>query len=285
MAERAERIGPTAHYTAYVWRRAGFAHARHFSTRRGAVYYWGFWALGEWMMRLRGTTPSMAEVLEHRHRLIDAVVEREQPGVVVELGAGLTRRAVMWAADRGVPAIEIDLPMMVGLKRRHLASAPAALRARLAARHVIHAGDLLAPGFDQRLAQWLGGHTRPVVVVEGVLGYFDDEARRAAIAAVASGLRWAGGGTMVSSLHLAADQARASWSTRVRRAATKALTRRSSAMEPFADWATLHDGFTSAGFGTCVRVEPATHADLEPRLMRLRSFGTVVVARIEPPPS
>src|SRR5512134_2286550 len=131
MADDAERIGPTAHYTAYVWHRAGLPHAEHFATRQGAVLYWGFFALGEWATRLSPRVPSMRQYLEYRHRLIDAVVARQQPGCVLELGAGLTRRAVTWAADRGVPAIELDLPAMAAVKRERLRQAPAALRERL----------------------------------------------------------------------------------------------------------------------------------------------------------
>lgn len=116
-AQQAERIGPTAHYTAYVWRRLGLPHAEHLATRQGAVLYWGFFALGEWATRLSPSVPSMREFLEYRHRLIDAVVDEWRPGCVVELGAGLTPRAVRWAADRGVPGIELDLPAMARAKQ------------------------------------------------------------------------------------------------------------------------------------------------------------------------
>ena len=45
---RVRRIGPTAHYTGYVWQRLGMPHAELFSTKTGAVLYLGFFALGEW---------------------------------------------------------------------------------------------------------------------------------------------------------------------------------------------------------------------------------------------
>jgi hypothetical protein len=47
MSGEHERIGPTAHYTADVWRVAGFERAELFSTWQGAALYWGFFAAGE----------------------------------------------------------------------------------------------------------------------------------------------------------------------------------------------------------------------------------------------
>ncbi len=282
MAQGAQRIGPTAHYTAHVWRRVGLPYAEHFSTGRGALYYWGFAAMGEWMFRWRRSAPSMREYLECRHRLIDAVVQRERPGVLVEVGAGLSRRAVMWAADHDVPGIEVDLPAMAALKRRQLAAAPEPLRLRLQARHAIHDGDLLSPQFCSSLAGWIREHTRPVVVVEGVLGYFDAAPRRRAVEAIGKALRQAGGGTMVCSLHTATAQARTGWSTTVRRTAARVLTRRSDALLPFADLAAVRQTFARAGFDHCAPVTAPTYADFDPRLATLRSYGHVIVARVRP---
>ena len=70
-----ERIGPTAHYTAYVWHRLRLPYARHFKTRTGRVLYWGFFALGEWTTRVLPELPSMKGYLAYRHRLIEAGVD------------------------------------------------------------------------------------------------------------------------------------------------------------------------------------------------------------------
>ncbi|MCX4239957.1 class I SAM-dependent methyltransferase [Paraliomyxa miuraensis] len=283
MSEHAERIGPTAHYTAYVWRRAGLPHAEHFATRTGAVLYWGFFVLGEWATRLSSTVPTMHEFLEYRHRLIDAVVAELRPGCVVELGAGLTRRAVTWAADHGVPGLELDLPAMAAIKRRALARAPAALRERLRGRHAVHDADALAPEFAARLASLLREHQRPVVILEGVVGYFDAGPRARMFAAVAQALREAGGGHMVCDLHTVAAQARVGWATHVLKAATRSLTRRRKAQDPFADLDAVARTLDVAGFDAWHEEHPEHHQRAQPRLARLRSPAHVIVARVDGP--
>lgn len=280
MARDAERIGPTAHYTAYVWRRAGLPHAEHFATRQGAVLYWGFFALGEWTTRLSPRVPSMRQYLEYRHRLIDAVVAREQPGCVVELGAGLTRRAVTWAADRGVPGLELDLPAMAEIKRRRLAEAPAALRERLRSRHEVHDVDVLAPDFAARLGALLRERPRPVIVAEGLLSYFDLEPRLRVLAGVATALRATGGGSFVCDLHTAAAQARVGVAAHVLRAAIRGLTRRRRALDPFVDLAALHHALAVAGFDRSHEERPEDHVHAEPALARLRSPAHVILARV-----
>jgi O-methyltransferase involved in polyketide biosynthesis len=285
MTDHAERIGPTAHYTAYVWRRAGLPHAEHFATRKGAVLYWGFFVLGEWVTRLSPTVPSMRQFLEYRHRLIDAVVARERPGCVVELGAGLTRRAVTWAADRGVPGLELDLPAMAAVKRQRLARAPASLRDRLRSLHEVHDVDVLDPAFSQRLAELLRGRSRPLIVAEGLLGYFDLEPRQRVLAGVAAALRAVGGGHLCCDLHTAAAQARAGLATHALRAAIRGLTRRRRALDPFVDLAALHQAFTAAGFDHCHEEHPGDHVHTEPALARLWSPAHVILARVDPPAS
>jgi len=280
MAHATERIGPTAHYTAYVWYRAGLPHAEHFVTREGAVLYWGFFALGEWLTRVSPAVPSMREYLEVRHRLIDAVVEERRPGCVVELGAGLTRRAVTWAADRGVPSVEVDLPHMVEAKRRGLARAPAELRARLRGRHTVTAVDVLGPRFGPRLAELIAGRPRPVVIAEGLLSYFDASERAGVLAAVARALREAGGGTLVCNLHTATEQARVGRAARVLRLAIRGLTGHRRALDPFADAAELRRAFARAGFDGVHEASPQAYVHRQPRLARLRSAGLVVVAEV-----
>jgi O-methyltransferase involved in polyketide biosynthesis len=283
MTHDAERIGPTAHYTAYVWRRAGLPHAEHFATGQGAVLYWGLFALGEWATRVMPSMPSMRQYLEYRHRLIDAVVARQDPGCVVELGAGLTRRAVTWAADRGVPGLELDLPAMAAVKRRRLAMAPAALRQRLEARHAVHDADVLAPGFSAQLAALLEGHARPVVVAEGLLGYFDLEPRLGVLSGVAAALRRVGGGCLVCDVHTATAQAQVGLFAHALRTAIRGLTRRRHALAPFPTVAALHQAFAAAGFDHSHDERPEDHVAAEPALRHLRSPAHVILARVEPP--
>ncbi len=277
------RLGPTAHYTAYVWRRAGLRYAEHFSTWQGAVLYWGFFALGEWATRLSPSVPSMREYLEYRHRMIDSVVFGLRPGFLVELGAGLTRRAVTWAVDHEVPCLELDLPAMARLKQQRLAEVPEPLRRPLESRHAVHEIDALAPEFSERLAAWLRGRDRPVVVAEGLLNYFDEASRRQILASIATALRTAGGGVLVCEVHTKAAQARVGRAMQVLRAVQRGLTRRRHASDAFADLDGVHEAFLAAGFDACRQEHAADHADTEPRLARLRSPVHVMVARVDAP--
>ena len=276
----AERIGPTAHYTAYVWHRLGMPYAEHFATRQGAALYWGFFALGEWMTRLSPQVPSMREYLEYRHRLMEAVVDSLAPGCVVELGAGLTRRAVTWAADRGVPGIEFDLPGMASIKRRRVSELPPVVRAAMGSRHEVHDADVLDLGFAHTLAERVQGHGRPVVVAEGLLSYFDEGPRCEVLAAVAAGLRQAGGGTLVADLHTKVAQRKVGGSIRALRGAIRVLTRRRRALDPFANLDSLGQALRQAGFDGYEEVRPESHYDTQPRLARLRSPVHVIVAHV-----
>jgi O-methyltransferase involved in polyketide biosynthesis len=186
---RDAKIGPTAHYTAYVWKRLGLPHAELFATRQGARLFWSFRLAGEWLMAASPRVPSMEQYLALRHRLMEAALDEHGPDRIVELGAGLSRRGVTWAGDRGVPYVEVDLPHMTRAKRALLARrAPEALRGRLAERLTLVEGDILDPGFGQTLAGHLAGARRPAVIAEGVVGYFDRAERQRILSAVCRGL-------------------------------------------------------------------------------------------------
>jgi O-methyltransferase involved in polyketide biosynthesis len=277
----AQRIGPTAHYTAYVWKRLALPHAEHFATPTGAVLYWGFFALGEWTTRLASGVPSMRDYLEHRHRLIDSVVEVAAPDLVVEIGAGLTRRAVTWAADRGVRAVELDLPAMAAVKRAALARMPAAVRHRLAHRHAVIDADVLAPDFGAVLGDAIGEARRPVVIAEGLLSYFDLPDRCRVLAGVAEALRSRQGGALVCDLHTATAQAQVGSAAIVLRSAIRALTRRRHALDPFADEAALFHAFSQAGFGRAVHETPDLHASRDSRIAATRSPALIIRATVE----
>jgi O-methyltransferase involved in polyketide biosynthesis len=272
-----DRIGPTAHYTAYVWRRLGLPYAEVFATRKGAALYWGFFAAGEWMTRLSTRVPSMREYLEYRHRLIDLVVEEIAPDRLVELGAGLSPRGLAWAVRTGVEAIDVDLPHVARLKRDALARVPVAAKERL---RVVD-DDVLSDGFGERLSAMLEGARRPVVVAEGLLSYLDLPDRLRLFETVADALRSAGGGVFVSDLHTVEDQARVGRPTGILRFAIRVLTRRKRALDPFASRDAMAAAFSDAGFDRVDVVDAPTFADREPRLAKLHSPALIVRAGVE----
>ncbi len=280
-----ERIGPTAHYTAYVWRRAGFERAELFSTWQGAALYWGFFAVGEWATRLSSETPSMRVYLEYRHRLIDAVVHAHAPDAIVELGAGLTRRAVAMALapEHDVRGIEFDLPDMVARKRAALARAPADVRRALVGRHRVESANVVEPAFGQTLREALADTRRPVVVAEGLLSYLAADERAQLYASVAGAL--GPEGLFVCDLHTRGGQASVGVASTVLRTAIVAVTRRKKALDPYADEAHVRAVMGEAGLASVTFVDPTRHYDAEPRLRRLHSPTHVVTAGAIPGPT
>lgn len=242
----ADRIGPTAHYTGYVWQRLHLPYAHHLATTQGAVLYWGFFALGEWTTRVLPGVPSMRGYLAYRHLLIDALLEDLAPDRLIELGAGLTPRTLQWAIDRDVACVDVDLPDMIDTKRRALERLPDSLRRRAMARLTLQPADVLAPDFAATLRALVAGAKRPAIVAEGLVSYFDADARAALMRVVADAL--ADGGDFVVDLHTADAQAQLGRATRVLRGAIKALTRRRHALDPLRDRTALHGALADAGF-------------------------------------
>ena len=166
MSEQGDaRIGPTAHYTAYVWYRLGMPHAELFATPTGRALFSGFRAMGEWMAVASSRVPSMTQYLGMRHRLIESTLHDIGPDRVVEIGAGLSRRGITWAADHGVTYTEVDLPHMIAAKRRAVDRARG-VRERAGDRLTHEACDVLSDSFAAFLRAQLAGAQRPVVVAE-----------------------------------------------------------------------------------------------------------------------
>lgn len=259
MSERDVRIGPTAHYTAYVWHRLGLPHAARFATPTGRRLFWTLRALGEWLVVLHPRLPSMLQYLEARHRSIDWALEQDPPDRVIELGAGLSRRGLTWA-ERGVPYVEVDLPHMIAAKEARLAGGPAV------AGTLTHAAqDVLADGFGDWLRDALAGARRPVVIAEGVLGYFDLDERARLARAIAGALP--PGGRFLCDLRAPDGSAAMALAVRFLKAGIFLATSGRGARGDFPTEAAIAAFFADAGFGHAAMV-PVERA--VPHLARLR---------------
>jgi O-methyltransferase involved in polyketide biosynthesis len=280
-----ERIAPTAHYTAHVWRRLGLAHAELFATPTGAALYWLFRATAEWMTVLSPRVPSMVQFLGYRHLLIDSELGRIAPDCVVELGAGLSRRGVTWAVDRNARYVEIDLPAMIAAKRRLLARASTAVRTAAGLRLELVAADVLAPDFADVLSAALERSSRPVVITEGLVSYFAMDARERLFEVVAAALARRGGGSVLCDLHTKERQHRVATATRVLKLALRTATGGQGAKAPFDDLAHVSRFFCGVGFDSVARLDAHDHVDEEPRLAKLFSPALVIHARVARPPA
>jgi O-methyltransferase involved in polyketide biosynthesis len=273
---RDERIGPTAHYTAYVWYRLGLPHAELFATPEGRRLFWGFRLAGEWLAAASPNVPSMVQYLELRHRLIDRALVDLRPDRVVELGAGLSRRGVT-LARRGVPYVEVDLPHMIREKTRRIElGADEALRDAVRARLRLVPMDVLDADFLPFLTATLEGAKRPVVVAEGLLGYFPMPERAQLVGDVCAALGAAGGGALVCDLRTREGGLRATAQSSVLQLGIRAATRGRGAREDFADHASVARFFEAAGFDETAAEETSSL----PRLGHLRSPNTVFRATV-----
>lgn len=260
---RDEHIGPTAHYTAYMWHRLGLPHADLFTTPRGARLFWAFRLAGEWVAAASPRMPSMEQYLGLRHRLIEAALAEHDPDVIVELGAGLSRRGVTWAAERAVPYLELDLPHMVRAKRDLLErNAPGELRKRLDGKLRIEPADVLDPALGDRLRQSFARARRPAVVAEGLVGYFDPDQRDRILRSVREGLGGAEAGVFLCDLRTRAAGRALGPAMRAMRVAIRAVTRGRGIRSDFADDAEVRAFFARGGFAPVDRLGAERLPDL-----------------------
>jgi O-methyltransferase involved in polyketide biosynthesis len=197
------RIGPTAHYTGYVWARNGLSHPE-LSTAEGRALYESLRP----MMTVSGLLGrgTLEAYLLARHTAIDALLERaiEQHGVtqVIEVASGLSPRGWRFMERYGdrLTYIETDLPEMAERKRRALE--------RMGARHRVAALDALSEDDLPALADELDHASGLAIITEGLLGYLPSDDVHALWRRFAQTLGRFHSGRYISDLHLASVQTR-----------------------------------------------------------------------------
>jgi O-methyltransferase involved in polyketide biosynthesis len=274
---RDARIGPTAHFTAHVWSRLGLPHADLFATPLGAALFWALRAAGEWAMLPLRRMPSIDQYLELRHRTLDHALAELNPDRIVEIGAGLSRRGVSWAADRGVTYYEVDLPHMIATKRARLQKAPEALRARIEGKLHQQSVDILDKSFGSWLGEVFEGAERPAVVAEGLIGYFELPEKLRIVSSVREGLQEVGGGAFVCDLRTDEGGLAVRIAARLLSAAIRLITAGRGTGSNFDDHAAVHRFFAAAGFESS-NVVDATLA--VPHLADVRSVSAIWSAQV-----
>jgi O-methyltransferase involved in polyketide biosynthesis len=176
----AGRIGPTAHYTGYVWARHGIGPPE-FATGSGRVLHTAMRPLMQGLSLVGGPVPE--DFLLARHRILDhllaAAIEAGAVGTVVELGAGMSPRGHTFARRYGerVTYVETDVPEMAERKRRLLER-----HGGLGPSHQVRALDALAGSGEQSLPAVVadldlerGSGSGLAIVAEGLLNYLPRE--------------------------------------------------------------------------------------------------------------
>lgn len=203
-----DRIGPTAHYTGYVWARNGLSHSE-LATTEGRIL---FDSLQPTMLVSRGLGgPTLEEYLLARHRAIDALLVRaiEHHGVsqVIEVAAGLSPRGWRFAQRYGerLVYVEADLPEMAARKRTALER----MRS-LSDHHRVSEVDALredeGPGSLAAVIAELDERAGLAIVTEGLLGYLPPDAVAGMWRRFAAGLARFPTGRYLSDVHLGGAQ-------------------------------------------------------------------------------
>jgi O-methyltransferase involved in polyketide biosynthesis len=200
----ADRIGPTAHYTGYVWARNGLSHPE-LETREGRVL---FDSLQPWMLVSRAAGGATLETyLLARHRAIDALlehaIERGEVSQVIEVACGLSPRGWRFARRFGsrLTYVEADLPEMAERKRAALERIGS-----LGDHHRVQEVDALrdddGPGSLAAIAAELDAGEGLAIITEGLLGYLSTDAVAGVWRRFARTLDGFAAGRYISELHL-----------------------------------------------------------------------------------
>ncbi len=199
-----DRIGPTAHYTGYVWARNGLSHPE-LETREGRVL---FDSLQPGMLVSRAAGGATLEsYLLARHRAIDALleraIERGEVSQVIEVACGLSPRGWRFARGFGnrLTYVEADLPEMAERKRAALERIGS-----LSDHHRVREVDALrdddGPGSLAAIAAELNAGEGLAIITEGLLGYLSTDAVAGVWRRFARTLDGFAAGRYISDLHL-----------------------------------------------------------------------------------
>jgi O-methyltransferase involved in polyketide biosynthesis len=248
-----DRIGPTAHYTGYVWARNGLSHPE-LATAEGRVL---FDALQPAMLASGAIGgPSLEAYLLARPRAIDARLERaiEDAGVtqVIEVACGLSPRGWRFANRYGerVRYIEADLADMAARKRAALEK-----MGSLTDHHQVYDVDALkdeGPGSLAAITAELDEGQGLAIITEGLLGYLPTDVVNGVWRRFAGALERFPTGRYISDLHLGGA---VTPPVRAFRLLLSAFVRGRVYLH-FTDAAEAEAALRAAGFGTA-RVGPA----------------------------
>ncbi|MBV9486957.1 MAG: class I SAM-dependent methyltransferase [Frankiaceae bacterium] len=201
-----ERVSPTAHYTGYVWARAGLSDPA-FVTNEGRLLHSTLAPLNLTSQLWRG--PTLDGFLLARHRLIDQLLEQAvesgEISQVIEVAAGLSPRGWTFAKKYGdrITYVETDLPGMAARKRKVLAGLGS-----LSEHHQVVELDALADAGAGSLLELTGrldAGRGTAIVTEGLVNYFDRDTVVAMWRRFATALGRFSTGRYLSDLHLHGD--------------------------------------------------------------------------------
>ncbi|HSO98151.1 MAG TPA: class I SAM-dependent methyltransferase [Solirubrobacteraceae bacterium] len=198
------RISPTAHYTGYVWARAGLSHPE-LVTREGRVLFESVRPAMIASGLLGGAR--LEPYLLTRHRAIDVLLEQaiDSGGVsqVLEIACGLSPRGWRFAQRYGarITYVEADLPGMAKRKRAALERI-----GTLGPAHRVEVVDALSDESFAALVSTLEPARGLAIVTEGLTGYLTPEQLEGLWGRCAGTLGAFSAGRYLSDLHVGEEQ-------------------------------------------------------------------------------
>jgi O-methyltransferase involved in polyketide biosynthesis len=198
-------IGPTAHYTGYVWTRNGLSHPELATTEGQALY---LAAAGPQLPLKLAGLPTIEDVLLARHAVIDALLEEAiadgRVGQVLEVACGMSPRGWRFTErHRDLVYVEADLPDMAAAQRQALGRI-----GRPEERHRVVELDALAADGPLSLgavSATLDPGRGLLIITEGLLSYLPRESVLDLWSGFAATLRRFPDGLYLADLHVDED--------------------------------------------------------------------------------
>jgi O-methyltransferase involved in polyketide biosynthesis len=266
MAKKNERIkqdakqgdlSVTALYTAETWHWGGLPNAEIFSTQESRIVF----RVTNWVLCLAKVfmwgLKSLRISLLHRHAIIDHLALDQNPDVVVELAAGLSRRGVTVSADSSIYYVEIDLPPVMAKKEALLLENPVGVEA-------LGRGNWQRVASDVRqvhIGRYIGDARRAVCIAEGLFMYLTAEEQRAVWKQVAEGLGQSGSGLFLFDLVPKDEQPKPGLVGRLLEVAMKLFTKGRSFETDSRGREAIRTELLAAGFESVDLYEPSMVAE------------------------
>jgi len=106
-----------------------------------------------------------------RYLAIDAMLEQIQPSWILEIGAGLSPRGLIWGAMKGTACFEADLPCVIAFKRKLLRHVTSKSRINAAGNLTLLTLDVTQSDQWTQLHSVLPTTGKGIIVTEGLLQY------------------------------------------------------------------------------------------------------------------
>ena len=248
-------LSVTALYTSATWAWAKLPNAHLLVTRDAKIVFWITNLILACARVFVWKATSLRHSLVHRHALIDRLLERRCPTVVLEVAAGLSRRGVTVSEQPAVQYIEVDLPQVIEHKKAQLMASALGRKVMERANFHLIAGDVVSDSWEHDLPP---GDV-DIVISEGLLMYLTPTQRSRFFHRIQVLL--GGGGELIFDLVPPDEEPSAGAIGRILAWVMKRFTKGQGFIEARVTRQSIKADLLAAGFATVDVYEPQTLAD------------------------